>query len=100
MESETDASEASIPLRLFPSDLTAPSLSAPFKVDEGYSDDTRSQLDKELLRTSSDDVMSIPDWVLAHSEVERAGESSSRASRVLRHKYSLLTYCSVSRNRL
>lgn len=76
MESETDASEASIPLRLFPSDLTAPSLSAPFKVDEGYSDDTRSQLDKELLRTSSDDVMSIPDWVLAHSEVERAGESS------------------------
>ncbi|KAL4788122.1 WD40-repeat-containing domain protein [Aspergillus varians] len=72
MASETDASEASIPLRLFPSDVTAPSLSAPFKVDEGYSDDTRSQADKELVRTPSDDVMSIPDWVLAHSEVERA----------------------------
>ncbi|KAL4742562.1 WD40-repeat-containing domain protein [Aspergillus similis] len=72
MARDTDASDAPIPLRLFPSDLTARSLSAPFKVDEGYADDTRSQADKELLRIPSDDVMSIPDWVLAHSETERA----------------------------
>ncbi|KAL4932230.1 F-box and WD domain protein [Aspergillus undulatus] len=72
MASETDASEVSIPLRLFPSDLTARSLSAAFKFDEGYSDDTRSQADKELLRTPSDDVTPIPDWVLVHSEAERA----------------------------
>ncbi|KAL4976659.1 WD40-repeat-containing domain protein [Aspergillus desertorum] len=72
MARDIDASDASIPLRLFPSDLTARSLSAPFKVDEGYADDTRSQADKELLRTPIDDVMSIPEWVLAHSETERA----------------------------
>ncbi|KAL6232571.1 hypothetical protein BDW75DRAFT_18405 [Aspergillus navahoensis] len=69
---DTDALDAPIPLRLFSSDLTARSLSAPFKLDEGYADDTRSQADKELLRTPIDDVMSIPDWVLAHSETERA----------------------------
>ncbi|KAL2823919.1 WD40-repeat-containing domain protein [Aspergillus cavernicola] len=68
----SDASEPPTPLRLYPSDFTAPSLSAPFKVDEGYSDDTRSQPDKELLRAPLDDVMPIPDWVLAHSEAERA----------------------------
>lgn len=71
MAQESDAPDTLIPLRL---DLTAPSLSAPFKVDEGYSDDTRSQADKELLPTPTDDVMSIPDWVLAHSETDRAGE--------------------------
>ncbi|KAL5048977.1 hypothetical protein BDW71DRAFT_176923 [Aspergillus fruticulosus] len=72
MARDTDASDVPVPLRLFPSDLTARSLSAPFKVDEGYADDTRSQADKELLRTPIDDVVSIPDWVLAHSETERA----------------------------
>ncbi|KAL4921742.1 WD40-repeat-containing domain protein [Aspergillus aurantiobrunneus] len=72
MASGADASDASIALGLYPSNLTAPSLSAPFKVDEGYSDDTRSQADKELLQPPSEDVMSIPDWVLAHSEAERA----------------------------
>ncbi|KAL4882020.1 WD40-repeat-containing domain protein [Aspergillus karnatakaensis] len=72
MAREIDAAEPSIPLRLYPSDLTPPSLAASFKVDEGYSDDTRSQPDKELLGTSSDNVMSIPDWVLSHNEAERA----------------------------
>ncbi|KAL3443048.1 WD40-repeat-containing domain protein [Aspergillus insuetus] len=73
MARDKDGLEISIPLRLYRSGLTTPSLStAPFKVDEGYSDDTRSQADKELSRTPSDDVMSIPDWVLAHNEVERA----------------------------
>jgi F-box and WD-40 domain protein 1/11 len=75
MARDKDGLEISIPLRLYRSDLTTPSLStAPFKVDEGYSDDTRSQADKELSCTPSDDVMSIPDWVLAHNEVERAGK--------------------------
>ncbi|KAL5336789.1 hypothetical protein BJX70DRAFT_263524 [Aspergillus crustosus] len=72
MARETDTPEPSIPLRLYPSDLTAPSLSASFKVDEGYSDETRSQTEKELLRTPSDNVTSIPDWVLSHNEAERA----------------------------
>ncbi|KAJ0424430.1 WD40-repeat-containing domain protein [Aspergillus carlsbadensis] len=73
MARDKDGLEISIPLRLYRSDLTIPSLStAPFRVDEGYSDDTRSQADKELSRTPSDDVMSIPEWVLAHNEVERA----------------------------
>ncbi|KAL2819445.1 WD40-repeat-containing domain protein [Aspergillus granulosus] len=73
MARDADGLETSIPLRLYRSDLAAPSLpTAPFKVDEGYSDDTRSQADKELSRTPSDDVMSIPEWVLAHNEVERA----------------------------
>ncbi|KAL3457589.1 WD40-repeat-containing domain protein [Aspergillus heterothallicus] len=73
MARDTNELEISIPLRLYRSDLTAPPLStAPFKVDEGYSDDTRSQVDKELSRTPSDDVMSIPAWVLAHNEAERA----------------------------
>ncbi|CEN59479.1 Putative F-box and WD domain protein [Aspergillus calidoustus] len=73
MARDKDGLEISIPLRLYRSDLTTPSLStAPFRLDEGYSDDSRSQADKELSRTPSDDVMSIPEWVLAHNEVERA----------------------------
>ncbi|KAL2866565.1 F-box and WD domain protein [Aspergillus lucknowensis] len=72
MARDTDVIEASIPFRLYPSHLTASSLSAPFKVDEGYSDDTRSQAEKELLHTPSEDVMPIPDWVSTHSEAERA----------------------------
>ncbi|KKK15384.1 hypothetical protein P175DRAFT_0495665 [Aspergillus ochraceoroseus IBT 24754] len=74
-----ETSESSIPLRLlqlhasdFSPSLTASSLSTPFKLDEGYSDDTRSQPDKELLSGTPDDVMSLPDWLLAHSEADRA----------------------------
>lgn len=53
------------------SGYTAPSLSPAFKLDEGYSDDTRSQSDKDLV---ADNVMSLPEWVLAQSEADRAGE--------------------------
>jgi F-box and WD-40 domain protein 1/11 len=49
----------------------APSLSPSFKLDEGYSDDTRSQADKDL---GSDNVMALPNWILAQSEAGRAGE--------------------------
>ncbi|KAK5797817.1 hypothetical protein VI817_004108 [Penicillium citrinum] len=48
----------------------ASSLSPSFKLDEGYSDDTRSQPDKELM---SENVMMLPDWMLAQSESDRAG---------------------------
>lgn len=52
----------------------APSLSPSFKLDEGYSDDTRSQADKDL---GSDNVMTLPNWVLAQSEAGRAGKIAS-----------------------
>ncbi|OQE24637.1 hypothetical protein PENSTE_c007G08598 [Penicillium steckii] len=47
----------------------ASSLSPSFKLDEGYSDDTRSQPDKELM---PENVMMLPDWVLSQSESDRA----------------------------
>ncbi|KAE8357601.1 WD40-repeat-containing domain protein [Aspergillus caelatus] len=53
-------------------DLTAPPLSTPYRLDEGYSDETRSQVDKELVDLPSDDVMPLPDWLLANSEEDRA----------------------------
>ncbi|KAJ5730080.1 uncharacterized protein N7483_004588 [Penicillium malachiteum] len=49
---------------------TSSTLSPSFKVDEGYSDETRSQSDKELVATEN--VMMLPDWVLAQSESDRA----------------------------
>lgn len=65
----------SSPLRLQTavSDFTAPSLSPSFKLDEGYSDDTKSQADKDL---GLDNVMALPNWVLAQSEAGRAGKIS------------------------
>ncbi|KNG85712.1 F-box and WD domain protein [Aspergillus nomiae NRRL 13137] len=53
-------------------DLAAPSISAPYRLDEGYSDETRSQVDKELAEPPSDDGMPLPDWLLANSEEDRA----------------------------
>lgn len=52
-------------------EFTAPSLSPSSKLDEGYSDDTRSQADKD---PGSDNVMALPNWVLAQSEAGRAGK--------------------------
>ncbi|CAG8156644.1 unnamed protein product [Penicillium olsonii] len=51
------------------SESPAPSLSPSSKLDEGYSDDTRSQADKDL---GSDNGMALPNWVLALSEAGRA----------------------------
>lgn len=48
-----------------------PSLSPSFKLDEGYSDETRSQSDKDLV---PDHALMLPDWVLAQSEADRAGK--------------------------
>ena len=53
-------------------DFPAPSLSPTFKLDEGYSDETRSQAEKD---PGSDNVMMLPNWVLAQSEAGRAGEN-------------------------
>lgn len=53
------------------SDFPVPSLSPSFKLDEGYSDDTRSQADKDL---GPDNAMTLPNWVLAQSEAGRAGK--------------------------
>lgn len=61
-------------------DLTASSLPAPYRLDEGYSDETRSQVDKELADLPSDDVMPLPDWLLANSEEDRAGALNLPAS--------------------
>jgi hypothetical protein len=55
------------------SEFPAPSLSPSSKLDEGYSDDTRSQTDKDL---GSENVMALPNWVLAQSEAGRAGRIS------------------------
>lgn len=54
-------------------EFSAPSLSPLFRLDEGYSDDTRSQADKDL---GLDNVMALPNWVLAQSEAGRAGKIS------------------------
>ena len=80
MARETPAPESTIPrlLRLHAandSSFAAPSLPTPFKLDEGYSDETRSQADKDLLlKSPANDVMNLPDWLLATSEAERAGK--------------------------
>ncbi|KAA8648700.1 hypothetical protein EYZ11_010689 [Aspergillus tanneri] len=54
------------------SDFTAPSVPTSFRLDEGYSDETRSQPDKDPGNSLSNDVMNLPDWLLATSEAERA----------------------------
>ena len=56
----------------FPS-YSVPSFPPSFKLDEGYSDETRSQPDKEPV---PDNVMILPDWMLAQSEADRAGKNS------------------------
>lgn len=50
--------------------FAVPSLLPSFKLDEGYSDETRSQSEKDIV---SDNVIMLPEWVLAQSEVDRAG---------------------------
>jgi hypothetical protein len=71
-------SEAGMPPSLrvragsYRSGFAAPSLAASFRLDEGYSDETRSQPDNEgsLILT---DAMPLPDWLLTHSEADRSG---------------------------
>ncbi|EAW10579.1 F-box and WD domain protein [Aspergillus clavatus NRRL 1] len=79
MDQEPATAEATIPhpMRLQDpsrtSDFTAPSLSAAaFKLDEGYADETKSQSDNECMNPPSGDAMSLPDWLLALSEADKA----------------------------
>jgi F-box and WD-40 domain protein 1/11 len=56
----------------YQSGCVTPSLAASFKLDEGYADETRSQPDNETNLPLAG-AMTLPEWVLAHSEVDRAG---------------------------
>ncbi|ODH25903.1 hypothetical protein ACO22_04967 [Paracoccidioides brasiliensis] len=47
------------------------SVLASFKLDEGYSDETRSQAENEVVQ-SSDEGLVLPSWMLALSETDRA----------------------------
>ncbi|EPS33505.1 hypothetical protein PDE_08467 [Penicillium oxalicum 114-2] len=73
MEEQTGPDSSSCPaLKLQAtsfSGYTATTLSPAFRLDEGYSDDTRSPADKDLPVEGS---MSLPEWVLAQSEADRA----------------------------
>jgi F-box and WD-40 domain protein 1/11 len=53
-------------------DFSSSSMGASFKLDEGYSDETRSQTENEAV-PPSDDILTLPGWILAHSEADRAG---------------------------
>ena len=63
---------------------SAASMSAPFKIDEGYSEETRSQngsdaavradsRDSELPDQEITPICPLPDWVLGLSEADRSG---------------------------
>ncbi|KLJ11066.1 hypothetical protein EMPG_13645 [Blastomyces silverae] len=52
-------------------EFAPPSALGSFKLDEGYSDETRSQAENEVAQTS-DEGVSLPSWILAHSEADRA----------------------------
>lgn len=56
----------------YQSGCVTPSLAASFKLDEGYADETRSQPDNEI-NVPLAGAMTLPEWVLAHREGDRAG---------------------------
>lgn len=58
---------------------TTASLAASYKVDEGYSDDSRSQVESEEGNVQNDAVL-LPDWILAYSDSEKAGASCMAAA--------------------
>lgn len=58
------------------SGLAAASLAASFKLDEGYSDDTKSQPENEAAVSQSEEAMLLPQWIFSHPEAERAGTYS------------------------
>ena len=61
-------------------------MNSPFRLDEGYSEDTRSQSEGDAMRVdpaagdveerSAHSQLELPDWVKNLSEVQRSGESS------------------------
>lgn len=69
---EDGSSAAFLRMRSDKPAYTAASLAASFKLDEGYSDETRSQLEAED-GVAQNESMLLPDWILAYRESERAG---------------------------
>lgn len=57
----------------FPSPMRSPMPSA-FKLDEGYSEETRSQAEMEAFQ-STRELLEHQDWIMGHSEADRAGTS-------------------------
>lgn len=53
--------------------LAAASLAASFKLDEGYSDDTKSQPENDAAVSQSEEAMLLPQCIFSHPEAERAG---------------------------
>lgn len=53
-------------------DFPTPSVAGSFKLDEGYSDETRSQAENEAAQMP-EEALKLPGWVLAHNEADRAG---------------------------
>lgn len=59
-------------------------MNSPFRLDEGYSEDTRSQSEADVMRVDSgladvDDrspqtTLDLPDWVKSLTEAERSGK--------------------------
>jgi hypothetical protein len=48
----------------------------PFKLDEGYSEDTRSQTENEAAQMSGE-FLAIPEQIMALNEEDRAGSVST-----------------------
>ncbi|EED24348.1 F-box and WD domain protein [Talaromyces stipitatus ATCC 10500] len=65
------SSEGILRMRSDKPPYTSASLAASYKLDEGYSDDTKSQLDGED-GAAQNESMLLPDWILAYSDSERA----------------------------
>lgn len=82
-DQDSEVDPASHPtLRLPPTSFqsfTTSTFSPSAKVDEGYSDDTRSQSEKE---TIMDSTMTLPNWMLALGESDRAGRYPSYSLQV------------------
>ena len=75
MDREVPSIQPGNPLH-FP--LSSPSFPAnkTFKLDEGYSDESKSPSEQDLNpspTTNPNDAMPLPDWILAQSEHHRAG---------------------------
>lgn len=58
-------------------DFPPSSVTGSFKLDEGYSDETRSQAENEVVQMS-EEALKLPGWILAHNEMDRAGALSVR----------------------
>lgn len=83
MERSSAAAATGIPSPLGPQtgnyrpEFPPSSVAGSFKLDEGYSDETRSQAENEVAQMP-EEALKLPGWILAHGEAERAGAFCSR----------------------